>query len=375
MMRLAQRQQSLGHHLSILAGCPGREAVENAKKAFAPIAIRAIPISSRSGGPLRAVEFIAKGVAHSLIHKKEMQKFDVLHSHSGYYQLAALTSAISKALGVPAVHSLYCPIIAEVDERRSWLLSLKTAGPILKRIDRIVAISRNIERSLIDSGIDRGKIRVIPPGIDTAVFHPGVPGGAWRKELGVPDDGKLILYLGNLVKAKGLDVLIEALRIIVSETPNVYFAYALQKQHHRFEPRRKQYRDALKDIPLGAPAREFGPVPRIQELMAAADVFVSPLRTTNGLADYPISIMEAMALGKPIVSCPVGGVREIVRHEDNGLLAKPGDADDLAAQILRALNSPDMARQLGANARKDMASTYSMDVFAERTIALYNELV
>jgi len=374
MLKLAKRQQALGHHVSILAGCPSREAIANAKNAFAPITIRPIPINGRFAGPLRGIEFIAKGIAHSLRHRKEMKTLDVLHSHSGYHHLAALTSAISKSLGVPAIHTLYCPITNEIEERRSWLLSLKTANISLKGIARIVAISKNIERSLINAGIDQSKIRVIPPGIDTEAFHPGVSGQEWRKKLGVPNDGKLIFYLGNLLKAKGLDVLIEALRTIVAQSPKVCFAYALQKQHRSFEQRRQECRDALKEISLYAPAREFGSVPRIQELMAAADVFVSPVRTTNGLADYPISIMEAMALEKPVVSTPVGGVKEIVVHETHGLLATPGDPEDLAAQILRSLNSPEMAKELGANARKQIADNFSMGAFVERTMRLYEEL-
>ena len=375
MLKLAQYQQAIGHDLSILAGCPSREAIINAKNAFAPITIHPIPINSRFAGPVRGIEFIARGIIHSLRHRRNMKTLDVLHSHSGYHHLAALTSVISTSLSVPAVHTLYCPIMNEIEERRSWLLSLKTAKINLKSVDRIVAISKNIERSLIDSGIDQTKIRLIPPGIDTEAFNPKVSGQQWREKLGVPNDGKLIFYLGNLLKAKGLDVLIEALKNIVAETPKVCFAYALQKQHSSFEPRRHEFRDALKEIPLYTPACELGPVPRIQKLMAAADVFVSPLRTTNGLADYPISIMEAMALGKPVVSTPVGGVKEIIIHETHGLLAIPGDPEDLAAQILRTLNSPKMGKELGTNARKQIEGNFSMGAYVERTMELYGELV
>lgn len=375
MLKLAKAQQAMGHDLSILAGCPGKESAENAKAAFPSINIRSILINPKSAGPLRGAEFIFKGLAHALRHRSVMMRYNVLHSHSGYHHLAALTAAIGKSTGVPMVHTLYCPIITEVEERRNWLLSLKTARMVFRGINRIVVVSKNIERSLLEAGIEAKKIRKIPPGIDTHQFHPKVSGRKWRHKLGVPDKGILIFYVGNLVKAKGLDVLIEALKSLARKVPNLYFAYALQLQHSRFEPRRNDYRQALKEIPLGAPARELGPVSHIEELMASADVFVAPLRTTNGLADYPISIMEAMAAGKPVVATKVGGVREIISHEENGLLARPGNHDDLAEQILRVATSSDLAIRLGANARQSIKNNFSINQLVERTMELYEELL
>jgi len=375
VLKLAMRQQALGHDVSILAGCPGHEALTNARSAFSPIRIRPVLISRGFSGPLRGVEFIAKGLAHGIVHRKEMKKCHIVHSHSGYHHLALLASAIGRLSGAPVVHTLYCPVIDEVEEHRSWLLSLKTVGLSLKGIDRIVAISENIRQSLVNCGIDPRSIRVISPGVNTRQFYPGVPRWKWREKLGIPEDGKLILYLGNLVKAKGLDIMIQSLELVAHEVPMIFFAYALQSQHKRFEARRRQYSDALKEIPLAGPAWEFGPVPHIEELMAAADVFVSPLRTTNGLADYPISVMEAMAVGRPVVSTAVGGVKELISHEENGLLAAPGDSEDLARLIVRVLKSPHVAHALGMNARRRIVEQYSMDKYVRETMDLYEEVV
>ncbi len=375
MRCLAKKQSAMGHDVSILAGCPGREAISNARRAFSPMHLRPIPITRSFAGPLRGIQFLAKGLSHGILCRKAIKAHQVLHSHSGYSQLALLASAIGKLCDVPTVHTLYCPVIGEVEEHRNWFLTTKTARISLKGIDRIVAISENIRRSLISCGIEQNRIRVIPPGIDTSRFHPDVDPRRWRERLRIPEGGRLVVYLGNLVKAKGLDVMIESLKCVAREVSPLFFAYALQNQHRRFEIRRQQYRDALEQIPLAGPALELGPVPRIEELLAAADVFVSPLRTTNGLADYPISVMEAMAVGRPVVSTAVGGVKEVISHETNGLLAAPGDPEDLARQIVRVLTSPSLAAELGFNARRRIEEHYSMDRCASDVMNLYDEVL
>jgi glycosyltransferase involved in cell wall biosynthesis len=282
---------------------------------------------------------------------------------------------------VPAVHSLFCPVTDEMEGRRRWLLSKKTARRNLARVDRIIAASRNIETSLVEAGIDASRIRRIPPAIDTASFSPEISGTEWRKKLEAPEDARIVFYLGNLTPVKGLDIAIEALREVAAQatkrrrkTPGLYFVYVLQGNHPRFDRRGEEFKKALASIPL-AGVRALGPVPHIERLMAAADLFIAPLRSTNGLADLPVSIMEGMALGKPIITTPVGGVPEIVTDGETGLFVPPDSAAALAEKMQELLDSPELAAWLGANAREFALSTFGLEHVAQQTLEVYEELL
>ncbi len=272
------------------------------------------------------------------------------------------------------VHSLYCPVINEMDSRRNWLLWNGSARLNLCGIDRCIAASQNIRESLENAGIDPAKIRVVPPGIDTDRFSPEVPGEYWREKLGLSKDVKLVFYLGNLTPVKGLDIAIDALELAARTAPNLFFVYVLQGNHKRFDHRGSESEQRLRKIPLRG-AKEIGPTPRIEQLMAAADLHISPLRSTNGLADLPVSVMEMMAIGKPIVTSPVGGVPELITDGETGLFVRPGSPEDLAEKMLEILKSPELASSLAANAREFAINSFSVERVAEKILDTYEELV
>ena len=376
MATLSRSLVARGHTISILAGCPGSCAVRLAAEHMPWAELWPVLTSVGVGGVRRGVEFTAKGIVQSVGRQAQLREMDVFHSHSGYPQLALVASAAGVWIRIPTVHTLYSALSAEVEEtRRPSLLASGVARFCLSKVDRIIAISRNVARSLQNIGVLAERIRVVPPAVDEHSFHSGVSGEQWRQRLGVNDGEKLVMYLGNLTRTKGLDLFVSAIDRLARQNLKFRAVYALQKQHPKFEGRRGEIRKRLRDSGLADRVFELGPVPDMPSLMAAADVFVSPLRSTNGLADYPISVVEAMMLGRPIVATRTGGVLELIADGKTGLLAEPGNVTELSNKIKELLTRKTLAYQVGRNASRFALQRFSTDRVTTLILDVYREVL
>ena len=106
---------------------------------------------------------------------------------------------------------------------------------------------------------------------------------------------------------------------------------------------------------------------RARATLAAATIFVLP----SFVEGMPMALLEAMALGLPVIATPVGGVPEIVTHQVDGLLVPPGDVDALAAAIARLMSEPALRERLGRAARETAAQRFSLDSAVERLLGIY----
>ena len=374
MLTIAKSLSNQGKHLAILAGFYSKEDVIVAKRIFDWAKIYSIPIIRNTTGLVRGIEVTWK-IPSYLQKQRATLDFDLLHAHSGYLQLGFLTSLAGKILKIPTVHTLYSAVTSEFEDRRSVFLRPELAKHYFSNVDRIIAISNNIKNALIEVGIPKTKIKWIPPAIDGMRFHPSLSVHPWRQKLGLQKFNPMILYVGNLTKTKGLDLLVEAMHQIIQKWPRTKLALAMQQQHKRFKKRRLEIENRMKVLGIADNIIEVGPVKDMPHLMAACDVFVSPLRSTNGLADYPISILEAMAVGKPVVVTKVGGVPELVSHMQTGLIVEPGNVELLANQIHFALENREIVREMGTNAAEFIKQQFSVERVRTMTEEVYLDLV
>jgi glycosyltransferase involved in cell wall biosynthesis len=107
------------------------------------------------------------------------------------------------------------------------------------------------------------------------------------------------------------------------------------------------------------------------ELMAAFDVFVLP-SVVEGMSN---ALLEAMAVGRPVVVTDVGGNPEVVVDGETGLVVPPADPDQLAASIVKLLEAPELAAEMGAAGRRRVLEHYQIDVMTRRIEELYEELL
>lgn len=232
----------------------------------------------------------------------------------------------------------------------SGLRRVRTAA-LLRRATRVVALWPGAADVLIRvHGVPAGKLAVIPNGVPADRFPVADDSArtAARAELGLPADEPVVVYLGALSPEKQVDHAVRA----VAELPGVHLAVV------GAGPQRTAL-EALAATVLPGRAHFTGPVDRPQAALAAADVVVLPSRTEG----MPGVLVEAGLTGRPAVATHVGGVPEIVRPGETGVLVAPGDTAGLTAGLRTALAD---APTLGAAARKHCLSHFDMPVLAEQ---------
>ncbi|QEH37844.1 Putative teichuronic acid biosynthesis glycosyltransferase TuaC [Aquisphaera giovannonii] len=172
----------------------------------------------------------------------------------------------------------------------------------LHRADCIIAVSRNLARHLEESGIPSAKIRVVYNGIDLEQFRPG-PRDEARRRLGLDKHGRIVLFVGNLLPVKGLDVLLDASRILRGR--GLEFHLHLVGEG----PLRRALSTRIKDEGLGGSVSIVGAKGHgeLADWYRSADLTVLPSRS-EGL---PNVLRESLACGTPFVASNVGGVSEI----------------------------------------------------------------
>ena len=214
-------------------------------------------------------------------------------------------------------------------------------------------------------------LRVVYPGVELERFEPArlpSPQEA-RRRLGLPPDGPLIGIVGRLQRWKGMHVLIEALPAVLRAHPDAHLVVV--GGDHAQEP---EYPALLRErvCALGLEDRVTmaGLQGNIPEWMQAMDVVVH----ASDREPFGIVIIEAMALGKPVVAGDAAGPTEIITGGLNGLLSPYGDAPALARAVLCYLDDPALARRTGAAAR-ERAQDFSTQCYAQNLIAALRELL
>ena len=179
---------------------------------------------------------------------------------------------------------------------------------------------------VVNMGVSRGKVVLLPNGVDTKAFRPisAEDKAELRKRLDLPDEMTIVLFVGRLEFVKGLDVLLHAW----SQLPN----------HIRLRSLLILVGDGAEQNNLKRMSRALG----IQETVimvgerqivhdyySAADIFVLPSRSEG----MPVALMEAMASGLPVIASNVGGSREVIEHGKNGILFESESYNDLAEKL------------------------------------------
>lgn len=228
-----------------------------------------------------------------------------------------------------------------------------------------VACSKWLESEAKASALLQGQwILRIPNPIDTHLFH-HIDRQACRRELGLPADKRLILFVSQRVtnENKGMGYLIEACAKMANRSDQAAQTGVVILGGHAEEIKS---RFSLPVYALGY----VSDAKQIVKIYNACDVFVLPSLSEN----LPNTIMEAMACGVPCVGFNVGGIPEEIDHKQNGYVATYRDADDLAHGIEWILDNPDY-ETLSRNAIHKVATSYSQQAVAIRYIDLYHKIL
>jgi glycosyltransferase involved in cell wall biosynthesis len=321
-----------------------------------------------AGLPVFALEkrgAIDPGAVRQLARQWNAGAFEVVHAHNGRTALlAALGRHVARRGALVATQHFLSPSRS----KRRGLARL--AGGFLHgvadlRIRRHIAISQAVaDAMLARQETAPGKVRVVLNGIRDPREQTLAPRAQTRARFDVPEDAPLIVCLARLDPEKGVDTLIDAMAEAARRLPG---ARCLIAGHGSLEAALRERIDRLGSA--AASVRLVGFQEDSLSLVEAADLFVLP-----SLAEpFGLSIVEAMALGKPVIATRAGGPLEIVREGESGHLVLPGDPAALAAAIAGILSQPGAAARMGAAARADFLARFTARRMAGEILAVYQE--
>jgi glycosyltransferase involved in cell wall biosynthesis len=230
-------------------------------------------------------------------------------------------------------------------------LKKTTCWLVNNHVERVVAVSGAVKNALIESGISREKIEVIYNFIPLERFNPGlVERNEVRRELGIDSDSIVMGTVGKLHQGKGVFELLSAVQRLVEKYPNVRLLF-VGDGPERTRLEQKAQRLFMHDKVIFAGLRKD-----IERMYAAMDIFVLPSTCREA---FGMVLIEAMAMGKPVIATTMGGIPEIVDNEVNGILVPPQDPDALAHAIARYLEDGTFARKIALEGRKMVEQKFS----------------
>jgi glycosyltransferase involved in cell wall biosynthesis len=228
-------------------------------------------------------------------------------------------------------------------------------------VDRFVAVSEHVARELRRDVLRPGTVQVVPNGIHLDPFQSAAD-PAFRLALtGGTTNRPIVLTLARLWWRKGLNYLLEAAALV----PQAMFVVAGEG------PERELLETQARDAGIAARVVFLGQRDDIPRLLAACDVFVLP-SLFEGL---PLSVLEAMAAGKPVIATDVGGTAEAVIEGRTGLLVPPRDPLALASALSTVLNDRNLAAEFGRAGRLRATNEFSAEKMTLRNEAIYEDVL
>ena len=241
---------------------------------------------------------------------------------------------------------------------RRWLYGRAMAA--------VIVVSRGVRDAVLRIGVEPERVCLIFDGVDAdglALVSEGRV--AARAELGLDDATLCGVTTASLHERKGIDVLIQALGTLeaVGDTRLVWICAGEG-------PERAALQRAAQALPAHVEVRFPGQVPDVRPLLAAADLFALPSRK-EGLG---VALLEAMAVGLPVVASGVGGIMDAVEPDVSGLLVRPADAGALATAIDRLRQDAQLRQRLGGAASTRVQQRFSVRDMCIQTEQLYRRL-
>jgi glycosyltransferase involved in cell wall biosynthesis len=240
---------------------------------------------------------------------------------------------------------------------------------ILHQADSFVAISTDIINELVLNGVrPPSKIVHIPNSVDIDVFHPVSKDEKilLRNKLHLPDKQKFVIYTGRLVSYKGLPLLLRVWQRLVRDHLNTGLLLVGGGSMDIYNCE-EELKDYVKSQRLQGSVFFCREVQNVHEYLQASDIFVFPTQREA----FGISLIEAMACGLPVISTPVGGLKDILKHEQNALIVKPGCDEMIYEALDKLLKDDGLSLSLGEAALKTVEDKYSVETVTQEYISLF----
>ena len=307
--------------------------------------------------------------------------YDLVHSHYWMSGMAALE--LKQAWNVPIVQMFHTLVLMK---NRVASDPSQLEGPyreqgerkVMQQADRIIAATpAELAQLQFLYKLDKRKVTIIPPGVDTARFYP-IAAEEAKEFIGIPPHDRMILFVGRIEPLKGLETLIRAIAALrptglLIDCPHYLAVIGGEPDASQEEMSAEMARlqELVKTLGLGDLVLFLGK--RSQDTLpyyySAADVLVMP----SHYESFGMVALEAMACGTPVIATQVGGLAFLVKDGESGFVVPDGDPIAMGEKLAQLICQDDLRNRLGDQAHS-YAQQYAWEKITQQIITVYREL-
>lgn len=366
--RSARELSKLGHDVNVLTLSNKFRRKHNDESIFAGddfnlIRVPSVPAFTYSGNRFA----LPMGISYNILRKN---KPDIIHTHTPF-SMGWSSILVAKILKIPIIgthhtffnHYLkYIKMDNPVGEKISW----KYTVGYYNFCDMVLSPSKSLANELQHFGLKK-PIKILSNPIDTNLFKP-VSSTALKKKLkksyGIC--GASLIYMGRLSYEKSVAEVVKAANIVIKKNPSTKLVIVGDG------PERKNLEELVKNLGIENSVIFTGFLhdKKLVEILEVCDIFLTASKTEN----MPLSVLEAMACGLPIIAANALGIPEIVKDKVNGFLTTPDDSKDMAKKSLKLLSDENLLNKF-STASREMSLVYSQENVAKSLEKTYKELI
>ena len=347
---LGREFQARGHQVKIIGPSSQEEEELEAGIIKASSVVIPLPFS----GSIARVS-ISPRMYHRVKSILQEERFDVVHLHEPMQPHPLMVLRHSQALNVGTFHA------HSETEHYLYRYGRRVLKRFMNKLDGKIAVSTAARETV--ARYFPGEYTIIPNGIDLDYF------GAEDAELlpGLMDGRPNVLFVGRLERRKGFEYLLDAFPLVKEAIPEVRLVVVGAYDKEDKEP---YVRYARQRGIRGVRFVGYVPDEELRRYYASCHVFCAP---STGYESFGLILLEAMAAGKAIVASRIDGYREVLTHQQEGLLVPPGDSRAIAEAVISLLRNPARREEMG-RAGQGTARRYSWARVADQVLGYFHEL-
>lgn len=296
-----------------------------------------------------------------LIHKERFNVLDSQNIQSKFW--ANFAALMTRTSLVSTLNSWYANEHGQTSLKGRMYTSLELLSN--QSLDLYITVSEKDRQALLKAGLPEEQVELIYNAVDASLSAIRRDPEWLRQKFGLPPDSVICTAVGRLVPVKGYDVLINALQRIASQVTQLYCLIVGEGES------KEELSAQIRAAGLENRIRLVGYYDRenAMSILKSSDLFVMPSRYEG----TPIALLEAAALGRPILASNTGGIPELVQHEKHAFLVPPGDPAALSQGLLKLTLDREYARILGQNAQQRIHQKFNLESQISATWQAYQK--
>jgi glycosyltransferase involved in cell wall biosynthesis len=303
-----------------------------------------------------------------LVHVIRSNGFEVLDTQNIQSKFwASLAAGLTRTSLISTINSWYASEHGQSAVKSRIKGQIYTGLELLTNwnLDLYITVSEKDRQALLRSKIPEETIELIYNAVDLDITKISGDSDWLRKKFNLPSESLICVAVGRLVPVKGYDVLIDAMKQITTQVPQLICLIVGEGEC------KDVLTQQIQDSGLGNQVRLTGYQDRdtVLSILKSSDIFVMPSRYEG----TPIALLEAAALGLPIIASASGGIPELVTDHEHALLVQPNDPTALAKSILSLCTDRSYGQALGIKAKQRIQTIFNMDTQIQRTFLAYQK--